>query len=753
MPRLTLVTTTPRSNTNIAAHRASATEGEAVKRLLESQGYAVKRIQNRQIETRCPFHEGPGSIERNKGTNFYVNVETGVYYCQSAACGERGNLKTLERHFGVDFGADEYVSAFKGREERLREFERNLTQSLRKPFYDQGLTDQTIERFRIGYEPEHEEEMDGGRKIKIPGRYVIPYLEGRRPKFFRYYDPNPATNHDGKYKYTWEAGAEGCLFNAQDAMGDANGIVFLAEGELKAMLLVQLGYAAVAVPGASMWKDEFQAQFTHARKILICFDNDNPLFHNYDKPEEGRKCPKCSTRQLDACIGHNPGQEAALKRVEQLGWRAKNILLPLSDERRKTDINEYFMRDGHSHADFAELATGKRATPYRVQTFGEITAAPPEEAAFLIDHGILPKGGRLLIAGKPKVGKSIFVDNLALSLAAGIPFLSNFDIKPGAGAHEKPTRVLLLDRELSKWSLFQRLTQLTNDRPGYRAAAENLMIDHDHLIRLDQKGSYDVLMQLVEQNGAEVIILDTAYKFFGGDVESSSSLMKAFEVLDKVIHETGCSVVMTHHHKKGQGGGGKVNTDIADPDNVAGSFLWTGWPNATILLNYLDRSVENPFNAIATFTAFRDAAPPEPLALYRSRESISYSAIRPYVHEDSDESGLHGRVKVTKPSTDLVAELLLEMCPTTEEDFLHVAAGKFGVSINTVRPYYIDAMSRGDFERTSGKPPIIKFKYDEQVDTWESEHGLPEKPIPDNAGVGLDDYTVPMFDAAELGAQ
>ena len=89
------------------------------------------------------------------------------------------------------------------------------------------------------------------------------------------------------------------------------------------------------------------------------------------------------------------------------------------------------------------------------------------------------------------------------------------------------------------------------------------------------------LLGLVEQNGAEVVILDTAYKFFGGDVESSSSLMKGFEVLDKVIHETGCSFVLTHHHKKGQGGGGKQNTDIADPDNVAGSFLWTGWPNGS----------------------------------------------------------------------------------------------------------------------------------------------------------------------------
>jgi len=744
MVKLTLVANNARPNSNLAAHRTSATEGEAAKRLLESQGYVCKRKANGQYEFPCPFHEGPGSIEPRKSANFYMNVTTSEYFCQSASCGERGNLQLLERHFGIGVD-DEYIALFKDRDTRLKEFERNLTNALRKPFYEHGLTDATIERFRLGYEPEHTEEFedeDGSRKTRmIPGRYVIPYLEGRRPKFFRYYSPDG----DPKWKYTWESGAEGTLYNGQDAIGDAQGVVYLCEGEQKAMLLVQMGYAAVAVPGASQWKDEFQAAFTHAKKVIIVYDNDNPLFHIYDKPEQGIVCRKCAGRQLDRCQGHNPGQEAAMKRLEQIGWRAKNVLLPLPDDSvKKTDINDFFMRDGFTNADFAELATGKRATPYRVQTFAEITASPPEEAQFLVESGILSKAGRLLVAGKPKVGKSIFVDNLVLSLASGIPFLKSGSF-PGFQI-DHPTRTLLLDRELSKWALFNRLTDLSDDRAGYKAAAENLLIDHDHLIRLDQANAHDTLLALVEQNGAEVVVLDTAYKFFGGDVESSSSLMKGFEVLDRIIHQTGCSFVLTHHHKKGQGGNGKQNTDIADPDNVAGSFLWTGWPNATILLNYLNRSVENPFNAIATFTAFRDAAPPEPVAIYRDRNSISYTSIERYNHEEADLAA-GSRVTVTKPDTDTVEQILLELAPVTEDEFLHIAASKFGVSIPTLKPYYIDAMSRGNFEKTKSAPPILKFVHEpEEEQSWEAEHGLPEKPMPANAGVSLED--VPMFETA-----
>lgn len=724
MAKLTLVRTGVKANTNLA-HRASATEGEAARRLLEAEGYIIKRTSNGQMELRCPFHEGPGMIEGRKSTSFYMNAENSKYFCQSASCQERGNLQTLERFFGIDVGGDEdYASSFKSRETQLKEFERNLIKPLRKPFYDHGLTDETIERFRLGFQPAHTEEItddQGTRTVQIGDRYVIPYLEGKRPKYFRFYSPYG----EPKYKYTWEAGSESTLYNSQDAIGDKDGVVFLCEGEQKAMLLSQMGYAATAVPGAGQWRDEFQAAFTHAKKIVVCFDNDNPAFHIYDRPEKGQHCNKCRNKGLERCVGHNPGQDAALQRVEQLGWRASNIVLPLPDDQtHKVDINDYFVRDGFSGADFAQLALGKSATPFKIQTLGEIMANPPDEATFLIEQGILPVGGRLLIAGKPKVGKSIFADNLALSLAAGIPFLKRFNI-------DHPTRVLLLDRELSKRSLYNRMGALMDDRLGYKAAVENLMIDHDHLLRLDQKDSYDLLMRLVEDNGAEVVIMDTAYKFLGGDVESSSALMKAFEVLDRVIHNTGVAMVMTHHLKKGQGGKGKENTDVADPDGVAGSFLWTGWPNATILLNYMQRSVENPYNSVCTFTAFRDAAAPDPLALYRDKSSIAYSAIQDYSYED-ESSSTGGKIEYTKPTTESVQQLLLEMEPITEEDFLHYACMRFGAKETTVRPYFLDAMTSGFFEKTNGRPPIIKYTGGAVVpeeESWESDHGLPERPL------------------------
>lgn len=672
-------------------HRAEASEGEAARRLLESHGFVMKKKTNGQYEFPCPFHQDPGEVPRNVSADFYVDVMTSRYICHSAKCGQRGNLVTLERHFGI---APEDVPAFETRENKLKGYQANLTPERRKVFYDHGLNDDTIDRFRLGWEPDM-------------GCYVIPYLEGTRPVAFRYYDPTCTVGPNGS-KYWWEKGSTARLFNDGDVVGDDKHRVFICEGEQKAMLLWQLGYAAVATPGASIFKDEWFRYFNDAHEIYVCYDNDNPAHHDY-----GVDCRICPSD----CEGHNPGQEQAEKLVNRLGWRAKNIVLPLPDpEARKTDINEFFVRDGATASDFAEMALGEAKQPYVVSTLAEIAASPPDETNFLIEQGILPQAGRLLIAGKPKVGKSIFAENLALSLAAGIPFLNRF--KP-----DHPTRVLLLDRELSKRSLFERLMALSDYRPGYRAAWDNLCVDHDMMVKIDQPDAYEKLHKLVKHNGVEVIMLDTAYKFVTGDLESSTRMSKAFDVLDKLIHETGVAIVLTHHIRKSQGNSAGKNQDSPDPDNVAGSFLWTGWPNATILLTYLNRSVQDPFNSVCHFTSFRDHAPPDPVALYRDRESIGYSAISDYHYDEDSGTGSFDRDSTpTKPTTESVQELLLELVPCTEDDFLRAASNFFHVKPSTIRPYMLDALLSDFFEKSDGRPPVIRYKDPVKEESWEAEH-------------------------------
>ena len=56
-------------------------------------------------------------------------------------------------------------------------------------------------------------------------------------------------------------------------------------------------------------------------------------------------------------------------------------------------------------------------------------------------------------------------------------------------------------------------------------------------------------------------------------------------------------------------------------------------------------------------------------------------------------------------------------------------------------------MARGNFEKV-GRPAIIKYKHEApEEQTWEAEHGLPERPLPASL---LADEDVSMFEAAGL---
>lgn len=695
-------------------------EGEAARILLEANGYRPKsKVSNGQYELACPFHEQHLAYQpwpRGHSTNFYLDKHTSKYFCQAASCGEKGNLRTLEKFFGV---ANDPTSSARyiTNEERLKEWESQLPRGSerRQVFYDAGLRDDIIDRFRFGYDQER-------------AHYVLPYLEGRRPIAFRFYDPNPEDHprldKDGNplknLKYWWEKGTESIPFNLQDSIGDRDGRVFITEGEKKAALLCQLGFCAVGLPGANTWKREWSQDFNHVKEIFILLDNDNPDFHQYSP------CNKCGTELKEECQGHNPGQDCAIKLMDIFGLRARNIVLPLPEGERKTDINEYFMRDGKDLSDFMRLVFPESAgkSQFLVRTLSEIRAEPPEEAVFLVDQGLLPRGGRLLVTGAPKAGKSIFVENLALSIAAGIPFLGRFRIAENTMSKSAGHRVLLLDRELSDRSLFDRFDALIEARPGYAAAEDKLLIDHRVPLRLDQPNAVSTLINLVNENAADVIILDTAYKFFSGDLERSSNVSTALASLDECITETGVSVILTHHHRK-KSGNQNGKEMLPDPDQVVGTFLWTGWPNGTVLLNFLDRRVESPFNTICSFAAFRDAAPPEPLTLYRDRTSIAYKSVVPYViRDDEDDHGADWKTQGLSFNT--LQNALLEAAPIAEETFLNRCARIWNVKPERIKYLLLDIADRSpDFVRTGRgnreDPYIWKYKYEPDEEPFQEE--------------------------------
>jgi RecA-family ATPase len=90
-------------------------------------------------------------------------------------------------------------------------------------------------------------------------------------------------------------------------------------------------------------------------------------------------------------------------------------------------------------------------------------AAPP----CLVEPGLLPPQGILFIGGEPKVGKSLLVANLALSLAAGADRIG-FPVP-------SPRRVLVCQFELPIAQFVIRLARMR--RALGTVADQNLLVD------------------------------------------------------------------------------------------------------------------------------------------------------------------------------------------------------------------------------------------------------------------------------------
>ncbi|MGD8718569.1 MAG: CHC2 zinc finger domain-containing protein [Candidatus Zixiibacteriota bacterium] len=297
----------------------------------------------------CPFHN-------DKKPSFSVNAQEQYFYC--FGCGTGGDvIRFIELFEEKSFwesvtdlakSVGVYLPAMTPEEGVDLERERMIEDILDKSalFYhsnlsepvveylktDRGFNDETISRFKIGFASgglkdclvkKHgfSEELcveagvvkrnhDGTVVDIFLNRIIFPniwkgrvvYLIGR---VFRQGEPK-YMNMRRKIKY---------LYN-EDAL--ANAEVVIAEGIPDTITVVQEGYNAVGILGASNFKEEYLNRFSRCRTVYVCLDGDEA------------------------------GDKGCLKIAELLAEKAKVVELP-----RGSDLNGYFKTN--SKGDFDAL--------------------------------------------------------------------------------------------------------------------------------------------------------------------------------------------------------------------------------------------------------------------------------------------------------------------------------------------------------------------------------------------------------------
>jgi hypothetical protein len=175
------------------------------------------------------------------------------------------------------------------------------------------------------------------------------------------------------------------------------------------------------------------------------------------------------------------------------------------------------------------------------QLLAQQPAKPP---ACLVEPGLLPPQGILFVGGEPKVGKSLLVANLALSLAAGADRIG-FPIP-------SPRRVLVCQFELPVEQFVSRLAIMR--RPLGPTADQHLLVDTraaGHLLSAVQGLGHFVAA--AKAASAEVIVLDPLYSAHDQDENDTRAMAALCQSLLRLRDASRAALVVVHHVRKSVG--------------------------------------------------------------------------------------------------------------------------------------------------------------------------------------------------------
>lgn len=270
-----------------------------IQEYLSQKGIAY-RESGQELITKCLFNDCDRDSTGSEA-HLYFNKDTSQFECKK--CGEKGNLITLQKHFG-DKTTPQRASSYSGprfNDTLVHKCHEQMPERIRTYLNERGIINGVIDSYKLGYGTFY-----GKNYI------TIPIMDDDGYKFFKLrQDPK-----DGDGKITYPKGAEAQLFGMY-APSEENQII--CEGELDALALISEGcFALTSTHGAGTFKEEWiDEDIKKCQKIYVCFDND----------EAGRK-----------------GSIRVLKMLENVGLRnIHHITLP-EEVGDGGDITEYLTK-------------------------------------------------------------------------------------------------------------------------------------------------------------------------------------------------------------------------------------------------------------------------------------------------------------------------------------------------------------------------------------------------------------------------
>lgn len=282
--------------------------------------------------------------------------------------------------------------------------------------------------------------------------------------------------------------------------------VIICEGESDCWSLWLNHVPAIGVPGASNYKLLNGSIFSDVKTLAIA-----------EEPDEAGKSFAFDAAQQLFATGYK-GEIYTIK------------FMPHKDARQAYNKEPEMMAhfyDGYVWRRRTKIEKAPPANGPRVFTFDEVDAMPQETHDWRID-GLVHEEGVVIVAARPKIGKSTLLRNMSLALARGEPFL---------GRVTKQCAVLWLALEESKSDViehFKKLGIAKGDAVGFHFGDP-------------PRKALEWLNEVAEGYGA--IVIDTLGKFFPQLINFNDygEVNRHMRPMERFAHETHRTIFFAHH--------------------------------------------------------------------------------------------------------------------------------------------------------------------------------------------------------------
>ncbi len=209
--------------------------------------------------------------------------------------------------------------------------------------------------------------------------------------------------------------------------------------------------------------------------------------------------------------------------------------------------------------------------PEKPESLGQFLAWRAPHIKTLIGANILIPQGKLILCGAYKSWKSMTAMDMAFCLSSG---------RPWYGFNTTQSTVLVVQLEIPKYAYQDRVIKYFRNHEGQ--PIDNIYFVHTRNLKIDKTWGRDTLKYWIDVTGAQIVVIDPAYKVISGHLIDEYDVGRFTDTIDEIIEEKKVSFVIVHHEGKSMYVEGEKVDRGADASYGSAKFGW--WTDTQINL-------------------------------------------------------------------------------------------------------------------------------------------------------------------------